>query len=157
IGNTSRAYGNESQIEIGENLGNGSNVQIPMYLGIMNTINVNSITVGGDKQGSGALLAFNPVFVGAGPTAIFRGTNGPSSRVAMWKVGDNSNQTTTGSGCSGTTDLSNGLLDAMVDTMIIGEGESGASSGTGNGTGTFTFNSGTNNVNNLFLGYRIAT
>jgi hypothetical protein len=155
IGNTPRAYGNEGQIEIGENLGNGSNVQVPMYLGIMNTINVNSITVGGDKQGSGALLAFNPVFTNAAPIASFRGTNGPSSRVSIWKVGDNSNQTTSGSGCSGTVDFSNGSLDAMVDTMIVGESESGASSGTGNGTGTFTFNAGTNNLNTLYLGYRI--
>src|SRR5215469_5019665 len=40
IGNAPRAYGNEAQIEVGENLGNGSNIQIPMYLGIVNTINV---------------------------------------------------------------------------------------------------------------------
>ena len=157
IGNAPRAYGNQSQIEVGENLGNGSNLQIPLYLGIANIINVNTISIGGDKQGSGALLAFNPVFTNFVPTAVFRGTNGNSSRVSTWKVGDNSNQTTTGSGCSGTVDFSNGLLDAMVDNLIIGEGESGASSGTGNGTGTFTFNSGTNNVNNLYLGYRVAT
>ena len=156
-GNAPRAYGNQGQIEIGENLGNGSNVQVPMYLGIMNTINVNSITVGGDKQGSGALLAFNPVFTNVAPIAVFRGTNGGSSRVSIWRVGDNSNQTTTGSGTSGTVDFSNGSLDAMVDTMLLGIGESGASSGTGNGTGTFTFNRGTNDVNLLILGDRVAT
>jgi autotransporter-associated beta strand protein len=156
-GNAARAYGNESQIEIGENLGNGSNVQVPMYLGIMNTINVNSISVGGDKQGSGALLAFNPVFTNAAPIGVFRGTNGGSSRVSVWRVGDNSNQTTTGSGASGTVDFSNGSLDAMVDTMLIGIGESGPSSGTGNGTGTFTFNRGTNDVNLLIVGDRVAT
>jgi autotransporter-associated beta strand protein len=157
IGNAPRGMGNESQIEVGENLGNGSNLQVPLYLGIMNTLNVNTITIGGDKQGSGALLAFNPVFTNLSPTLVLRGTNGTSSRVASWKVGDNSNQTTTGSGCAGTVDLSNGLIDTMVDNLIIGEGESGASSGTGNGTGTFTFNSGTNNVNTVYLGYRIAT
>ncbi len=157
LGNAPRAYGNESQIEVGENLGNGSNIQIPMYLGIVNTINANSITVGGDKQGSGALLAFNPVFTNLAPVAVFRGTNGSSSRVSTWRVGDNSNQTTTGSGCVGTVDFSNGTLDAMVDTMLIGIGESGASSGTGNGSGTFTFNNGTNNVNTLILGDRVAT
>lgn len=156
-----RGYGNEGQIEIGENLGNGANTVIPMYLGIANSINVNSITVGGDKQGSGAFLGFNPVFTnGVLPTAlaaVFRGTNGSSSRVSTWKVADNSNQTTTGSGCLGTVDFSNGSLDAMVDTLIVGEGESGASTGAGNGTGTFTFNTGTNNVNTLYLGYRVAT
>ncbi|HXJ75305.1 MAG TPA: hypothetical protein VNM37_20790, partial [Candidatus Dormibacteraeota bacterium] len=157
IGNTSRGIGNEGQIEIGENLGNGSNVQVPMYLGIVNTLYVNSITVGGDKQGSGALLAFNPVFVSSSPTAYFRGTNGSASRVATWRVADNSNQTTTGSGTAGTVDFTGGTLDAMVDTMIIGLGEAGASSGTGNGVGTFTFNAGTNNVNTLYLGYRVAT
>ena len=157
VGNAPRAYGNEGQIEVGENLGNGSNLQVPMYLGIMNTINVNTITIGGDKQGSGALLAFAPVFTNAAPVANISGTNGPGSRVATWKVADNSNQTTTGSGTAGTVDLSNGFLNALVNTMIIGEGESGASSGTGNGVGTFTFTAGTNNVNTLYLGYRVAT
>jgi fibronectin-binding autotransporter adhesin len=159
VGNTPKAYGNEGQIEVGENLGNGSNIQVPMYLGIVNTINVNSITIGGDKQGSGALLAFNPVFTNGAPTplAVFRGTNGPSTRVSVWKVADNSNQSTSGSGCSGAVNLSGGQLDALVDMMIIGEGESGSTSGTGNGTGTFTFNAGTNNVNTLYLGYRVAT
>ncbi|MDR3458888.1 MAG: autotransporter-associated beta strand repeat-containing protein [Verrucomicrobiae bacterium] len=157
LGFTSRGTGNQGQIEIGENLGNGSSLQVPMYLGIMNTINVNSITVGADKQGSGALLAFNPVFTNLAPVAVFRGTNGPSSRVATWKVGDNSNQSTTGSGCAGTVDFSGGSLDALVDTMLVGLGEGGASSGTGNGSGTFTFAGGTNNVNTLYLGYRPAT
>jgi fibronectin-binding autotransporter adhesin len=157
IGNAPRAYGNESQIEIGENLGNGSNIQVPMYLGMMNTIYVNSITVGADKQGSGALLAFNPSFTNANPTAYFRGTNGSSSFVSVWRVADNSNQTTTGSGTAGTVDFSNGSLDAMVNQLIIGESESGASSGNGAGTGMFTFTAGTNDVNTLYLGYRVGT
>jgi fibronectin-binding autotransporter adhesin len=157
IGNAPRAYGNEAQIEVGENLGNGSNIQVPMYLGIMNMINVNTITIGGDKQGSGALLAFNPVFTNGAPLAVFRGTNGPSSRVSVWKLGDNSNQTSTGSSSSGTVDFSNGSLDALVNTMILGEGDGGASSGGDSTSGTFTFNAGTNNVNTLYLGYRAAT
>jgi autotransporter-associated beta strand protein len=154
VGNAPHAYGNEGQIEIGENLGNGANTPIPMYLGIMNTINVNSITVGGDKQGSGALLAFNPVFTNAslGSAAVFRGTSGTSSRVTTWKVGDNSNQSTTGTSCSGTADFSNGSLDAMINTLIIGEGDGGAGSDTS--VGTFTFSAGTNNVNTLYIGYR---
>ncbi|HTR43966.1 MAG TPA: autotransporter-associated beta strand repeat-containing protein [Pseudomonadales bacterium] len=157
IGNAPKAYSNEGQIEVGQNLGNGSNLQVPMYLGIMNTINVNTITIGGDKQGSGALLAFAPVFTNLAPVANISGTNGAGSRVTTWKVADNSNQSTTGSGTAGTVDFSGGYLNALVSTLIVGEGESGASSGTGNGVGTFTFNEGTNNVNTLYLGYRVAT
>jgi fibronectin-binding autotransporter adhesin len=157
VGSAPRAYGNEAQIEVGENLGNGSNIQIPMYLGIVNTIGVNTITIGGDKQGSGAILTFNPVFTNLAPTAVFIGTNGPTTRVATWKVGDNSNQTTTGSGTAGTVDFSNGSLYALVNTMILAEGDSGASSGNEGTPGTFTFNAGTNNVNTLYIGYRAAT
>ena len=154
-GNAAHAYGNEGQIEIGENLGNGANTAIPMYLGIMNTINVNTITVGGDKQGSGGLLTFNPVFTNVAlvPIAVFRGTGGTSSRVTTWKVGDNSNQSSTGTSTSGTTDFSNGRLDALVSTLIIGEGD-GGSGGGDTSSGTFTFNAGTNNVNSLYIGYR---
>jgi fibronectin-binding autotransporter adhesin len=159
LGNAPRAYGNESQIEVGENLGNGSNIQIPMYLGIVNNINVNSITVCADKQGSGALMAFNPVFTNNSVcAAYFRGTNGITSRVSSWIMGDNANQTTTGSGTGiGICDFSSGTLDAMVDTMIVGRSETGASTGAGNGTGSFTFGAGSNNVNTLYLGYRLAT
>lgn len=153
VGNAPRAYGNESQIEIGENLGNGSNLQVPMYLGIMNTINVDSITVGGDKQGSGALLAFNPAFTNDAPVAVFRGTNGPSSRVSRWTLADNSNQSTTGSGTAGTVDFSNGSLDAMIDTLTLGVSEKAGVSGKSSDTGTFTFSAGTNDVNTLYVGY----
>ena len=152
-GNAPKAYGNESQIEIGENLGNGANTAIPLYLGIMNNINVNSITVGADKQGSGGLLAFNPAFTNVAPTLVLRGTNGVASRVATWKVGDNSNQSTTGTSSSGTVDLSNGFLDALVDSLIVGEGD-GASGGSDTTSGTFTFNLGTNNANTVYIGYR---
>jgi fibronectin-binding autotransporter adhesin len=155
IGNAPHAYGNEGQIEVGENLGNGANTAIPMYLGIMNTIAVNTITIGGDKQGSGALLAFNPVFTNASlaPTAVFYGTNGSSSRVGTWRVGDNSNQSTTGTSTSGTADFSNGSLNALVNTLIIGEGD-GASGGGDTSVGSFTFSAGTNNVNTVYIGYR---
>jgi fibronectin-binding autotransporter adhesin len=154
-GSAPHAYGNEGQIEVGENLGNGANTAIPMYLGIMNTINVNTITIGGDKQGSGAFLGFNPVFTNVSlvPTAVFRGTSGTSSRVTTWKAGDNSNQSTTGTSTSGTVDFSNGSLDAMVSTLIIGEGD-GASGGGDTSSGTFTFSAGTNNVNTVYIGYR---
>ena len=157
LGTYPKGYGNESQIEIGENLGNGGTASM-FYLGLTNGINVNSITVAADKQ-TGIYMLFNPVFTNNSiPTAYFRGTNGSASRVSTWKVADDSGQTTSGSASSsGTVDFTGGALDTLVDTMIVGEGESGASSGAASATGTFTFDAGTNNVNTLYLGYRVAT
>lgn len=156
IGNAPRAYGNEGQIALGENLGNGGAGSI-IYLGIANNISVNTISIVGDKQ-SGGLLSFNPVFTNTyTPYLVIGGTNGPGSRVTSWTIADNSGQTTSGSGCNGTNDFTGGILNALVNTMTIGKSESGASTGAGSGTGVFTFSAGTNDVNNLYLGYRVAT
>ncbi len=149
--------GSAPQIYAGYNNGNnnGNNTFSYIFLGQSNVLAVNSITIGADKNA--AVMAFNPAITNGNPVAVFRGGGGGTSRVSSWTLGNNSAQTSTGSTSVGTNDFSNGYLDAMVDSMILGESESGASSGSGSGTGIFTFTAGTNNVNTLYVGYRVAT
>lgn len=127
-----------------------------LYLGQMNTLNVDTMAFGRCK-GVG-VMTFASAFAGNNPTAVFRGTNGGSTRVTYWTVGDQGPRGS-GSGLAlGTNDFTAGTLDAMVDTMILGQdpyngGSStyygGASSGN---WGVFAFNAGTLDVNTLTLG-----
>lgn len=127
-----------------------------LYLGQMNTFNVDTIAVGRCK-GVG-VMGFAPTFTNSNPTAVFRGTNGGSTRVTYWTVGDQGPRGS-GSGVAlGTNDFTAGTLDAMVDTLVLGQdpfngGSStyygGASSGN---WGVFAFNAGTLDVNTLALG-----
>lgn len=152
--------GSAPQLYMGFNNGNnngGNNFPV-LELGITNAFFVDSITVSADKQGNPASrLLFNPVFTNSNPYAYFRGTNGNTSRVSSWILGNNSGQTTTSSISDATNDFSSGTLDAMVNSMTIGISEHGSGTTSGSGNGTFTFSAGTNNVNTLILGQRIAT
>ena len=148
------------QLYMGFNNGNNDgSTEFPiLYLGQSNSFAVDSITTSADKQGNPASrLLFNPVFTNNNPVAYFRGTNGASSRVSTWILGNNSGQTTTSSTSDSTNDFSFGTLDAMVDSMTVGISEKGAGATVGDGNGTFTFTAGTNNVNTLYLGYRLCT
>jgi hypothetical protein len=82
---------------------------------------------------------------------FIRGTNGNSSRVSRWLIADNSGASSTGSNSRGTNDFTGGAVDALVDTMIIGRGESPIMS-SGNSSGTLIFEAGTIDVNNLQMG-----
>jgi autotransporter-associated beta strand protein len=152
--NTITTSGSNPQILVGYNNGTGGNTTT-LNLGLTNLIFANSITVGSDKQA--ASLLFNPVFTNNNPVAYFRGNSGVTSRVSSWILGNSTGQTATGSGCSGTVNFIGGTLDTLVDQMFLGESETGSGTGAGAGTGVFTFTAGTNNVNTLYLGYRIAT
>jgi len=152
--------GSAPQIYMGFNNGNNNSSQnFPvLQLGLSNAFFVDSITVSADKQGNPASrLLFNPLFTNNNPYAYFRGTNGSTSRVSSWILGNNNGQATTGSTSDGTNDFSNGTLDAMVNSMVIGISEKGSGATSGSGNGTFTFTAGTNNVNTLILGERLCT
>lgn len=152
--------GSAPQLYMGFNNGNnngGNNFPV-LQLGLSNVFFVDSITVSADKQGNPASrLLFNPVFTNSNPYAYFRGTNGSTSRVSSWILGNNNGQASTSSTSDGTNDFSNGTLDAMVNSMVIGISEKGAGATAGSGNGTFTFSAGTNNVNTLTLGERLCT
>jgi hypothetical protein len=119
-----------------------------LYLGIENEIDADTITIG--RQKSSATLSFNPAFTNSSPEIILRGA-GPD-RVATLAIGDNSGQSVSSSPSSGVVDFSGGTVDALVDVIFVGKGQTGSGSGTA--TGTLTLNDGTLDVNTLEAGYQ---
>jgi hypothetical protein len=147
--NTILAGGAFPQICVGDNHANGGGANF-LYLGQTNSFYVNSITIG--RQKATGTLAFNSSF--ANPTAVFYNVDG-ASPVSSWSIGDNSAQSTSSSSSSGTCDFSLGTVNALVDTMNVGVGQT--STGSGNSSGTLTFVSGTINVNSLNIGVQSAS
>ena len=125
--------------------------QSQIYLGIENEIDADTITIG--RQKSSATLSFNPAFTNFLPEIILRGA-GPD-RVATLAIGDFSAQSASSGTSSGVVDFSGGTVDALVDTLFVGKGQTG--NGTGPTTGTLTFNDGTVDVNTLEAGYQNST
>src|SRR5581483_9409620 len=134
-------------IDVADGPGANSSLNSFVYLGRQNSIFADGITIGGGRNLG--WMSFNTNF--ANPTALIRGTNGNSSRVARWLIGDNSGASNTGSNSRGTNDFTGGAIDALVDTMILGRGESPTMS-SGNSTGVLMFSAGTIDVNNLQMG-----
>ncbi|MEI7534939.1 MAG: autotransporter-associated beta strand repeat-containing protein, partial [Verrucomicrobiae bacterium] len=132
---------------LGDASGNGGQTNT-LELGQTNSLFIGSMTVARSKQTG--TLQFNPMLAGNNPALYLRGTNA-ATRVATLAIGDNSAQTTTGSGCNGTMDLSLGTVDAQVNTGYVGRGETG--NGNGTATGTLTIGAGVFNVNTLYVGY----
>lgn len=121
-----------------------------VYLGMNNSIltGAGNLVVGGPGTGSaGAVMQFNPAFVGGGspPTAFFGG-NGASGRIGNFYVSDaNGGPQVAGSGLC---DFTGGNVTMMVTTMQLGiAGNSGA-----NATGTLTLDNGVVDVNTAYLG-----
>jgi hypothetical protein len=140
-------------IEISRNPGNNGGTPSLLYLGQANTINVDSISVGRDKNNAGATygwMGFNPAF--ASPSATFRGVSGGSSRVTFWAVGDGGAAASSSNGGYGTNDFSNGIIDALVDAMTLGRDCSASSTWVGPNRGVFVFAAGTVDVNTLYVG-----
>ncbi len=125
-----------------------------ILLGLANTFNVDSIGVGKSKSAQSSqrqFISFNPVFTNNSPAATFRGTNGGTSRVAFWSIGDNATSGSSSTTASGLVDFTGGTVDAKVDQMYLGI-DKFSSSGTGPNQGTLTFTTGTVDVNTLVLG-----
>src|SRR5208283_1980271 len=118
------------QINVGDNNGN-SGGQDYLYLGQTNAIFANSMTIGREK--ANGTLSFNSRFTNA--TAFFRNVDGVSP-VNSWSIGDNSAQSTSSSSSTGTCDFSLGSVDALVNTMNVGVGQTSTGAGA---SGTLTF------------------
>jgi hypothetical protein len=145
LGRTNRIIlaGAYPQICVGDNHGNGGGQDF-LYLGQTNTIFADSITVG--RQKATATLAFSSRF--SNPAAYFRAADGESP-VVSWSIGDASAQSVSSSSTSGTNDFSLGTVDALVDAMSVGVGQTATGA---NGSGVLTFSSGVINVNTLNIG-----
>lgn len=151
--------GSES-IEVGYNGASSAGGANFLYLGLTNAIYANSIRVGGTK-GTSALMAFNPAFTNQNPTAVFRGTNGGSTRLQFWSAGDMGQRGSSSGNIPGTNDFTFGTLDAMVDQMILGQDPVSSDATvitTANPcTGVLKYNAGTLDVNTLVLGNQQST
>ncbi len=124
-----------------------------LYLGQMNTINVNTVGIGVGKQ-SGQ-MQFNPILTAANanPVAYFRGSDGVSP-IMWWTMGDALGQTGASSAPNGTADFSGGTVNALVGTMYVGRAPDGNNTGTQRCTGALTFDSGLFSVGTLVAGYQ---
>jgi fibronectin-binding autotransporter adhesin len=103
----------------GATAGNGQ-----LYLGQTNSLYVDGITLGVSTS-TGDLIEFNPALTG-NPVAYIRGISGDSSRVTLWSMGDDSININNGQSGSGIiNDFSAGTLNALVNTLIVGQGAQG--------------------------------
>jgi len=125
-------------------------------LGKTNTINANTITIGGNR-GAGA-LQYPAV---TSPSLTLRASDG-TSRVTSMTLSDQGGPNTTGT-VQGVVDLTTNVtgtstLDAMITTLTIGRNNRGGSAG-GNSivnTGTFTMGAGTLDATTIILGQILA-
>lgn len=137
--------------------GNNAGIRSYLYLGITNAIYADSINIGKSKSSttSGAIMMFNPNFLGFSPVAYFRGVGGDNSRVSFWSIGDMNNSASSAQHAMGTNDFTGGQVDALVDVMSLGRDCVANHSASGGGRinmGTLTFDNGTINVNTLIVG-----
>jgi hypothetical protein len=145
---TGSPYSGNPALYIGHNasdFGGGSR----LYLGVNNSVFADYATIG--RGDTNALLAFNPAFLAWNPSVLIRGTNGGSSRVGVYVVGDGSAGAQANNAPS-TNDFSGGAVDAMINYLCVGRGRNGNSSGVG-ASGVLTFDQGTINANVLAVGY----
>ena len=141
-------------LELSRNPGNNAGGVSFLYLGRSNTFYVDSIGVGRDKASASAAgwLGFNPAFTNSNPTAYFRGTGGDSSRVTWWGIGDMNASGSSVQVSVGTSDFSNGTVDALVNVMSLARDGSVLTTAGANNQGVLTFTSGTVDVNTLYIG-----
>src|SRR5579859_1678654 len=99
-----------------------NSVTCAVYLGIYNYIltGTGNLIVGGPGTGSaGALMAFNPAFVG-GTNVAYLGGNGGDGRIANFFIGyANGNSQVSGTALC---DFTGGNVTVVADTMQLGQG-----------------------------------
>ncbi len=114
-----------AQIDVGDDTqANGvtGSALSALVLGQTNAFYVDSIAVGSGRVVTGGTMFFNSAF--SSPSAFFRGTNGPTSRVGSWYIGNG--ESAKSATCHGTNDFSLGTVNALINTMYIANGSSGS-------------------------------
>ena len=119
-----------------------------LYLGSSNAIYADNIATARQLASGG--IFFNPAFTNANPTVSIQGFS--AGRVANWIVGDGAANATSELASSGTNDFTGGTVNALANTLCVGNNSSGQYAG-GLVSGTLSFNAGTINVNNLNVSY----
>jgi hypothetical protein len=126
-----------------------------IHLGQVNTLNVDRIRIASHKCVGTVDFAAGLV----APSVTLRNAAG-TGRQLSWELGDEyepanigfftSNQST------GILDLTGARVDALVDRITLGRGQTNAPTRTGDGNGTLTFGGGTIDVNTLELGIQLS-
>ena len=119
-----------------------------LYLGITNSLYSDSFRFGKQKA-TNNVICFNPAFTnGMTPSVLIRDTNGPSSYVSFFSIGDADTEATTPDYSQASCDFSGGTVDGLVNTMVLARGSTSASD-SGFAQGSLSFTAGTLIVNNL--------
>jgi autotransporter-associated beta strand protein len=143
--------GVNSTVVVGGSTTQNSSGTGTLYLGQTNTLFVDGIVLGIGPS-SNNLVAFNPAITNNHPSAYIRGILGGASRVTQWALGDASANVNNNSGGSGdVVDLTGGSINAMVSTLIVGQGAQG-NEFTTNIIGTFNMGAGILDVTTLTIG-----
>jgi hypothetical protein len=140
---------NAGTFEVGDS--SGGTITLPgsaLFWGITNSIYADSLRFGKQKA-TNNLIAFNPAFtIGGTPAVLIRDTNGPSSPVSLWSIGDADVEPTVPDYAQATADFSGGTLDARVFALVLARGSTNVND-TGFQQGTLTFTAGNLVVSNL--------
>ena len=131
-------------ITVSESFNNGGALS-SFRLGQVNTINVDTLRIG-SRKGVGT-LNFNTGW--SSPTAKFRNKAGTGR--GSWYIGEDLGSAS-GTGATGSIDLTGGTVDAQLATLYVGKGQT--VNNAGDGVGTLTFNSGTIDANAVEIGYQ---
>ena len=145
------SFGTAAALVVGGNtIQNAGTLTGTVYLGQSNVLNLDGIVLGA-ADSSHDTIQFNPNLTG-NPVAYIRGLLGGSSRVTLWSLGDDTVNINNTVGSFGhVNDFSAGTLNAMVATLIVGQGNQGNEINN-NVIGTFTMGAGNLDVTTLEIG-----
>lgn len=126
-----------------------------IFLGGANTINVDRIRIALHK--CVGTLSFREGLTT--PSVVFRNAAGTGRQIA-WEIGDEYEPNTTlgyytSGQAIGTMDLTSGRVDALVDRIILGRGQTNNPTRTGDGNGTLILTGGTIDVNTIEMGIQV--
>ena len=140
-------YSGNPALYVGHNTTQGG-IGSQLFLGISNSISVDYVTVGrGDMND---LMKFNPAFTNQNPSVFINGTNGSSSPVGVYVVGDDSPGA--GGSATATNDFTGGTVNALINYLCVARGREGAND-TGTSTAELTFDNGNITANSLTIGF----
>jgi len=128
-----------NSVIVGDSPARGNTTMSFLELGATNTINTNTLTLGG-RKGQGTMT-----FSAPGGALSLEG-KAPGSPVDV-NLGINVTGNT-GTASIGMLDTRGGTLDATIDALRLG----GHNQGSGRGTGTFAFDAGTITANSVVMG-----
>lgn len=144
-------YQDNVQLVVGNNDVN-QNQSNPSFLilGGQNVLNLDEMLVGGKKQ-PGTIRGTNSFPT---PTLKMRGSDGVS-RVRAIRIGDASDQPTSGNGTTGIASFTDDTVDILADTITVGKSQSTGAGAGSLSLGRLLLGPGTVDVNTLDVAFRM--